>query len=735
LYATTPNIAEIASDLNNLGTLRNIGISAHIDSGKTTLTERILYYTGRIRAMHEVRGSDDVGATMDSMELEKEKGITIKSAATYTQWQDLFINIIDTPGHVDFTIEVERALKVLDGAILLVCGASGVQSQTLTVDRQMRRYKVPRVAFINKLDRLGAQPMRVIEQINDQLGLNAALVQIPIGLEENFEGVVDVVERRALYFRGKDGGQVEHADVPEDLKERCEEVREQLVEKLIDVDNELADSYLEGETITAEMLKRAIRRATIGLQFAPVCLGSAFKNKGVQPLLDAVIDYLPDPRQRVNYAYDLTKFDPTSDQEPPEDALVPLEMDPKAPFVGLAFKITETRFGQLTWMRVYQGALKKGQQVMNMNARAKTRMPRLARMHADNLEDVEAVQAGDICAVFGVDCSSGDAFSDRSANLAMSKMHVPDTVVSMGLLIKEKNKVDSLLKVLAKYSREDPTFRFNLEQESGQIQISGMGELHLEIYCERLRREENIEVTTGKPYVKYRETVTKPVRFDYTFKKQSGGAGQYAKIIGYMEPIPEGSKETFEFQNKTVGQNLTSGFVSATKKGFEEACLRGPLLGNPVWGVRFVLEDGAYHQVDSNELAFRVCAAKAFAEAFSGAGGTLLQPIMKVEVMTPAQTMSTILSSLQQREGRITGHEVTGNVAIVRAEVPLGEMFGYTAELRSNTAGRGEASMEYSHHQLVEDGTLYKVLKEYTGSSGGSDNSSSSASSGSKKKK
>lgn len=673
----------------------------------------MLFYSGRISKMHEVKGSDDVGATMDSMELEREKGITIKSAATYVTWDGMHVNIIDTPGHVDFTIEVERSLKVLDGAVLLLCGVSGVQSQTLTVDRQMKRYKVPRIAFINKLDRLAARPLKVLAELKEQLGLRSATLQLPIGAEELFEGVVDVIEGRSIHFRGKEGQSVEYGPVPEALQKDCTAARENLIETLADVDSELADAYLESRPISAAMIKAAIRRATISLQFVPVLMGSAYKNKGVQPLLDAVVEYLPDPRQRFNYAYDLNKWAMDGDKPPPDDALVPLTADPNAPFVGLAFKIMETKYGQLTWMRVYQGTLKKSMQTMNLTAKAKVRMPRLARMHADNLQDVDSVEAGDICAVFGLECASGDAFSDRDARLAMTKMHVPDTVISVGVQLQEKNKADALLKILGRYAREDPTFKHVVDQESGQIQISGMGELHLEIYCERLKREEGIAVTTSKPYVKFRETITRRARFDYTHKKQSGGAGQYAKIIGYMEPIEEGSTQTFEFLNKMIGQNLTAGYAAATRKGFEEACLRGPLIGNPVWGIRFVLEDGAMHQVDSNELAFRIAAGRAFHEAFKNAKGTLLQPIMSVEINVPGAALSTVLSSLLKRGGRVTNTTVNGPTATIQAEVPLATMFGYTTELRSYTAGRGECSMEYLRHELMEDHELHKALQEY----------------------
>eukprot|EP00906_Rhabdomonas_costata_P012942 RCo018597 len=722
-------------DLNELGSLRNIGISAHIDSGKTTLTERILYYTGKIEKMHEVKGSDEVGATMDFMELEREKGITIQSASTFAEWKGLHFNIIDTPGHIDFTIEVERSLKVMDGAIMIVCGVAGVQSQTITVDRQMNRYKVPRVVFINKLDRMGVIPYQIIGQLREQLKLNAALIQLPIGLEENHEGVVDIIEGKAYLFRGT-GRNVEVEEIPEDMKADAVKYREFLVESLIDHDQELGDAYLEGTPITAEMLKAAIRRCTIRRTFVPVTCGSAYKNKGVQPLLDAVVAYLPDPRQRQNYAYDLSKV-PHGVQDYPEEALVPLVVDPKAPFVGLAFKITETKFGQLTWMRVYQGSLKKGATIINLSqSKSKHRVPRLARLHADQLENIDEIGPGEICAVFGVPCSSGDAFSDKEGNLAMSKMHVPDPVVSVGVTVKDTETMEALIKVLGRYSREDPTFKFLVEPESGRLEMSGMGELHLEIFKERLRREEGIDITVGRPYVNYREAVTQSARFDYFHKKQTGGSGQYAKIQGFLEPLPLTHPTKFEFVSVVPGGNISATFVTSVRKGFEECMAKGPLLGNPVWGVKFVLEDGAMHAVDSSDVAFKIAARLGFDQAFAKAGPTLLQPIMKVEIGVPTQSFGSVLGALQSKGANILSQRTLPQTSSLIAEVPLAEMFGYNSDLRQLTSGRGEFTMEYARHDPMEPHKVPVVQEEFRQAhSGGSGGGKPGAAPAGKKKK
>ena len=507
--------------------IRNIGISAHIDSGKTTLTERILYYTGRIHEIHEVKGKDNVGATMDHMELEREKGITITSAATSCQWKLNEINIIDTPGHVDFTIEVERSLRVLDGAIMVLCGVAGVQSQSLTVDRQMKRYNVPRLAFINKLDRAGANPWKGIDNIRRILHHNAAAVQIPIGLEAQHRGVVDLVTMRALSFEGDKGDQVTTGDIPPEVRSLAEEKRKELIAAVAEVDEELGELYLAEEEPSEAQLKAAIRRQTIALRFVPVFMGSAFKNKGVQPLLDGVGDYLPSPPEKANYALDTAK----------DEERVELKSDVKLPFVALAFKLEERPFGQLTYTRVYQGQLKKGDYVYDVRARKKVKVQRIVKMHANDMEDVTQASAGEIIALFGVDCHSGTTFTQGELRYTMTSMHVPEPVISLSVQPKSMQQGSAFSKALSRFQKEDPTFRVHVSSESEETIISGMGELHLEIYVERMRREYKVDTVTGMPKVNYRETCTGRAPFSYTHKKQSGGAGQYGKVVGYIEPI------------------------------------------------------------------------------------------------------------------------------------------------------------------------------------------------------
>jgi elongation factor G len=494
---------------SNIQIVRNIGISAHIDSGKTTLTERILFYTGKINEIHEVKGKDGVGATMDSMDLEREKGITIKSAATNVSWKSNYINIIDTPGHVDFTIEVERSLRVLDGAILVLCGVAGVQSQTFTVDRQMRRYEVPRIIFINKLDRLGADPWKAMKGVKEKLGINCAPIQIPIGLSNNHRGIIDIIERKAWAFNGPRGEKVIEDDIPSNLMNSVEERRNALIEALVDADDVFAEKVLMGTEVSPQEIKEAIRRAVIARKFVPVCMGSAFKNKGVQLLLDAVIDYLPSPLERKIVAYDKNK----------NGEVVDLYPNPKLPIVALAFKLEESKYGQLTWIRMYQGTLKKGTTLTNTNVGERVKIPRLVKMHAAELEDINEIKGGDICAMYGVECATGETFADTSVNYQMTPMFVPDPVVSLGVSIKSKTQSHLLTKALKRFEREDPTFKVSVDQETQEMLISGMGELHLEIYIERLKREYGILCKVSAPKVAYRETVTKRVEFEYLHKK------------------------------------------------------------------------------------------------------------------------------------------------------------------------------------------------------------------------
>ena len=586
--------------------VRNIGISAHIDSGKTTLTERVLYYTGRIHAIHDVRGKDGVGAKMDSMELEKERGITIKSAATNVSWQDHSINIIDTPGHVDFTIEVERSLRVLDGAILVLCAVAGVQSQSITVDRQMRRYRVPRIAFINKLDRAGANPFRVTEMLKEKLGHRTVLMQIPIGVEDKHEGLVDLVSMKACYFEGSEGEKAVEKPIPENLKTQAQEYRLKMIETLSDFDDRLAEKFLNEENPSEEEIKTVVRKAVLSLDITPVFMGSAFKNKGVQKVLTAVVDYLPNPLEVENTALDQNN----------QEEEIKVTADPKKPFVGLAFKLEDGRFGQLTYMRLYQGQVKKGDFIYNIRSGRKVKIPRIVYMHADEMEDIESAEGGDIVAFFGVECASGDTFCSEEVQYTMTSMFVPNAVISMAVEPKDRGAGANFSKALQKFTREDPTFRVHRDEESAQTVISGMGELHLNIYIERMKREFKCDVNVGQPQVAYRETLTKSVEYDYTHKKQTGGAGQFAKVVGVFNPLPADGEKQYEFINKITGGRIPKEFIPAVDKGFQEQMKKGPLIGFPIMGVQARLSDGAFHDVDSSELAFKICAQAAFREFF-----------------------------------------------------------------------------------------------------------------------
>ncbi|MGE0529473.1 MAG: elongation factor G [Bdellovibrionales bacterium] len=682
--------------------VRNIGISAHIDSGKTTLTERILFYTGRIHAIHEVRGKDGVGATMDHMELERERGITIQSAATNVHWKDTEINIIDTPGHVDFTIEVERALRVLDGAILVLCGVAGVQSQSITVDRQMRRYKVPRLAFINKLDRAGANPFRVVEALREKLRHNAVMMQLPIGLEDKLEGVIDLVTMKAVYFSGANGEILTEKEIPADMMEQAKKYRHELVGKAADFDDALGEKFLMEEEPTEQELKAAIRKGTLKLDLTPVFMGSAYKNRGVQKLLDGVTDYLPNPSELVYEGLDLDK----------NEEKIELEANPEKPLVALAFKLEDGRFGQLTYMRIYQGTMRKGDFIVNMAGGRKVKIPRLVRMHADEMVDIDVAYAGDIVALFGIDCASGDTFTDGSVNVAMTSMFVPDAVISLAVAPKSKDGAANFSKALQKFRKEDPTFRVHRDEESNETIISGMGELHLEIYVERMKREFNCEVVTGQPQVAYRETISAAAPFDYTHKKQTGGSGQYAKVVGTFEPLDSPDK-TYEFENKVVGGKIPREFIPAVDKGFQEQMTKGLLIGFPVVGVKAVLSDGAYHEVDSSEMAFRICAMAAFREFYFKARPIALEPIMKVEVSAPEEYQGNVLGQINQRRGVILGTTTNDAFTVVEAEVPLSEMFGYSTELRSATQGKGEFTMEFAKYAPVPRNIQEELVKKY----------------------
>lgn len=687
--------------------MRNIGISAHIDSGKTTFTERVLFYTGRIAQIHEVRGSDNVGAFMDSMELEREKGITIQSAATHTKWKDHHINIIDTPGHVDFTIEVERALRVLDGGVLLMCAASAVQPQTLTVDKQMKRYNVPRIIFINKLDRMGANPDRCVTQARERLGLKCAAVQIPIGTENGLRGLIDIIRMKAIYFEGNSGEIVREDEVPQDFILRAKQKRDELIAELAEVDEEIEELYLMEEEIPVETIKAAIRRRTIDLSFCPVFMGSAYKNTGIQAALDGVIDYLPNPTQVNNYALDQSN----------NEEKVKLDIDSKKPFVGLAFKLEENQFGQLTYVRVYQGLLKKGSFITNTATGNKVKLSRMVRMHSNSMEDINEAGPGDIFAMFGVDCASGETFT-TGPKLTMTSMHVPDPVMSLTIKPKDKNDLNKFMNALRRFEREDPTFRVDQNPESEEIIISGMGELHLFIYSERLKREYNVAVIVGNPTVNYRETVTEKYEFNYLHKKQTGGAGQYAKIIGYVEPTvpditdPDADTKNI-FKDDTKGNNIPNEYIPAIEKAFFEATKKGPLTGYPVIGTRFVLLDGQTHVVDSSQMAFATATKGAFREAYTNGGGKILEPIMDVEVTVDQEYQQGIMGGLMKRRGTITDTKIQDNMFIVSADVPLATMFGYATELRGLTQGLGEFSMEYKNHAPVEAFEVQDIIDAY----------------------
>jgi len=677
---------------------RNIGISAHIDSGKTTLTERILFYSRKIHRMHEVRSKDGKGPTMDSMELERERGITIQSASTTVNWKGYQINIIDTPGHVDFTIEVERALRVLDGAILLLCSVGGVQSQTITVDRQFRRYQVPVIAFINKLDRTGANPERVIAQIKDQLGRQPVPVQVPLGLEDQHQGVIDLITMKALYFEGEYGEVVREGVIPPEWEKIAGEAREKMLDAATMFSDELMAAVLEGQE-TPEQIYQALRRGTIAREILPVLMGSAYRNKGVQPLIDAIGHYLPHPGEVVTEA-----FDPSQPERK-----IRLKADPEKPTVALAFKLEDTFYGQLTYIRLYQGKIQKGDELFNTRSGQRFRVGRIARMHAEEMEDIEVALAGDIVALFGIDCLSGDTFVSPGLNLALSPIYVPEPVISLAIKPLDSRAADRVSRALQKFTKEDPTFRVYIDPESKETIIQGMGELHLEVYLERMKREFKAPVETGRPQVAYRETITRRAAFDYTHKKQTGGAGQFGRVIGYIEPLKD---KPYEFVDQVKGGKIPREFIPSCDKGFQQAMSRGPLTGFPITGVRVVLTDGQDHPVDSSDLAFQTAAREAFRQAYFRAQPIILEPIMKVSVEGPSEFIGHIFASLNQRRGIIISSLEDGHFARVDAEVPLSEMFGYSTVLRSLTQGKANFTMEFLKYAPVPSQLVEKIKAE-----------------------
>ncbi len=685
--------------MENLRNVRNIGISAHIDSGKTTLTERMLYYTGRTHVIKEVKGE---GAVMDHMELEKERGITITSAATTVQWNDQRINIIDTPGHVDFTVEVERSLRVLDGAVLVLCAVAGVQSQSITVDRQMKRYAVPRIAFINKMDRTGANPSSVIAQLESKLSLTAIPLQLPIGAESNFLGVIDLIERKAIYFDGDNGEDVRLEPVPAELAEATERARQGMLEALSMVSDQIMELLLEESEVPLELIHRTIREGTIAQQLCPVMVGSAYRNKGVQPLLDAVCRYLPSPLDREVFAKDNNNG----------MAEVPLAAEPDAPLVAMAFKLVEESFGQVTYMRIYQGTLSKGTFYFNARQRKRARISRILRVHADQKEDIDSASAGDIVAVMGLECATGDTYCSEGSNLSLENIFAAKPVIDLSIQPVKRADYDKLSKALNRFMREDPTFRVHVDPETSETIISGMGELHLEIYVERIRREYKVDCNVGAPKVSYREAPTRETAFNYKHKKQTGGSGQYAHVVGKLIPLDPQAPEPFVFENKVTGGRIPSEYIPSVEKGFRESMHKGPMAGYEVMGVHMRLEDGSYHDVDSSTMAFEICARDAFRETFKKADPVLLEPIMKVEVEIPTEFQGPVTGAVSSKRGVILGTESRSGYTVISAEVPLSEMFGYSNDLRSMTQGKGSFSMEFLKYQKVPSRFQEEIVKK-----------------------
>jgi elongation factor G len=683
----------------DISKMRNIGISAHIDSGKTTLTERILFYCEKIHAIHEVRGKDGVGATMDSMELERERGITIASASTNVTWKDHPINIIDTPGHVDFTIEVERSLRVLDGAVLVLCSVGGVQSQSITVDRQLNRYKVPFLAFINKADRTGANPLRVREQLVDKLGHNAVMMQLPIGLEDEFEGVVDLITMKAIYFDGANGEDIRYEEIPAGMVADAAKYREELIDAASMFSDDLAESFLEGE-VTEDQIHDAVRAGVLKRELTPVFVGSAYKNKGVQILLNAVLRYLPAPGEVTNTALDLDQHE--------EAVELSGKKDDKA--VALAFKLEDTTYGQLTYIRIYQGSVRKGGELFNTRSRKRFKVGRLIRMHSNHMEDIGEAIAGDIVALFGIDCASGDTFVHPDLNYSMTSMYVPNPVISLAINPKDKSSSDNMGKALNRFTKEDPTFRTHVDPESQETIIQGMGELHLDVYVERMRREYNAEVETGMPQVAYRETITTRGDFNYVHKKQTGGSGQFARVAGYIEPLDEGD---YEFVSEIRGGVIPNDYIPSVDKGFKLAMQKGPTIGFPIVGVRAVINDGSTHPVDSSDMAFQAAAISAFREAYRKTKPRVLEPIMKVVVEGPTEFQGNAFASINQRRGIILSSSEDGKFSVIEAEVPLSEMFGYSTVLRSLTQGKSEFSMEFLKYGRVPQSIAEELQTKY----------------------
>ncbi|QWH43010.1 elongation factor G [Bacillus toyonensis] len=686
----------------SLENTRNIGIMAHIDAGKTTATERILYYTGRI---HKIGETHEGASQMDWMEQEQERGITITSAATTAQWKGHRVNIIDTPGHVDFTVEVERSLRVLDGAVAVLDAQSGVEPQTETVWRQATTYGVPRIVFVNKMDKIGADFLYSVGTIHDRLQANAHPIQLPIGAEDEFNGIIDLVEECAYMYGNDLGTDIERVGIPEEHKELAEEYRGKLIEAVAELDEEMMMKYLEGEEITVEELKAGIRKATTSVEFFPVICGSAFKNKGVQILLDAVIDYLPSP-------LDVPAIKGTL---PDTEEEVERKSSDEEPFAALAFKImTDPYVGKLTFFRVYSGVLNSGSYVKNSTKGKRERVGRILQMHANSREEISTVYAGDIAAAVGLkDTTTGDTLCDEKSLVILESMEFPEPVISVAIEPKSKADQDKMGTALSKLSEEDPTFRAHTDQETGQTIIAGMGELHLDIIVDRMRREFKVEANVGAPQVAYRETFRAAAKVEGKFARQSGGRGQFGHV--WIEFAPNEEGKGFEFENKIVGGVVPREYIPAVGAGLEDSLKNGVLAGYPLVDIKAALVDGSYHDVDSSEMAFKIAASMALKAAVSKCNPVILEPMMKVEVVIPEEYMGDIMGDVTSRRGRVEGMEARGNAQVVRAMVPLSEMFGYATALRSNTQGRGTFSMTFDHYEEVPKSVSEEIIKKNKG--------------------
>ncbi|MFK7768733.1 MAG: elongation factor G [Mariniblastus sp.] len=694
--------------------IRNIGISAHIDSGKTTLTERMLFYCGRIHKLREVRGGDG-GATMDSDPIERQRGITIMSAVTSVDWNQHTLNVIDTPGHVDFTVEVERSLRVLDGAVLVLCSVGGVQSQSLTVDRQMRRYRVPRIAFINKMDRTGANYRRVIAQMRERLNTNAVAIQIPIGNEASFQGVVDLVTMEAVYFDGEFGQERRRDEIPDSLQQTVMNARKELVEALAILDDSIMELVLSGEQPTANEMKRVIRAGTLAHQLTPVLMGSAYKNKGIQEVLDAATMYLPSPEEREVVANDNSKQKPNSNADPANDHVdkIQLSCESDEPAVAMAFKTVVEKFGQLTYLRVYQGQIEKGRSYVNARTQKSVRFGRLVRVHADQREEIERAMPGDIVGVIGVDCASGDTFTDSGCNLSLENITVAQPVLQLSIAPEKREDAAKLGKALDRFRKEDPTFQVTSDPKTGETLIAGMGQLHLDVYVQRIKDDYDCKCVVGQPRVAYKERPTATVEFEHTLKKMTGGPGQFAHIVGRLEVLAENSEVGFEFEDEIVGGRIERKFVSAVRAGVMESLERGPLGRFEVVEVKFTLIDGKQHEQDSSEIAFRQCAAEAMRNiVLPKSKIALLEPIMKLEIEVPSEFQGAVTGHLGRKRGLVTSSEVADGVCVIVAECPLAELFDYANSLRSMTQGNGNFSMEPCGYREVPKNVQDEVLAD-----------------------